>query len=134
MTQEKKMPPRRHQWYKIQESSGQGHRKITWNITLDNLQCGINFSDLRSEMDRIEATYGQEFEAFRIEPENEYGYGDAHPHQVYYVEGLRWETDEEYQTRLTKAQDLEKARLEQRRKEYERLAKEFGDKNDSVTE
>jgi transposase len=65
-----------------------------------------------------------------IETEYERDYGDCHDHEVYYLYKHRPETDKEYDKRmkLLEKEKTEKLKAkERRRKEYEKLKKEFGD-------
>jgi hypothetical protein len=86
----------------------------------------MSFSELRTELERIEREHNNEFESFRIAPNEEYDYGDDHPRQVFYVEGLRWETDEEYTTRMETSAKNEAAREQREREQLEYLLKKFG--------
>ena len=128
MARKKKAPEKLHKWYRVRESGGKGKRRISWDVTIDSIRYGMSFSDLRTEMELIESEHKDDFESFRIEPQDEYDYGDEHPHTVFYVEGLRWETDEEYDDRIAAAARIEAEREALRRAQYEKLAKEFGDK------
>ena len=65
-----------------------------------------------------------------IETEYERDYGDCHDHEVSYLYKHREETDKEYEKRmkLLKKEKAEKLKAkERRRKEYEKLKKEFED-------
>jgi len=128
MGRKRKAPEKLHKWFRVVESAGKGRRRTTWNVTMDELRYGMSFEDMRREMDRIEAEHGDEFEAFRFEPQDEYDYGNEHPRRVYYVEGLRWETDEEYDARLAQAAEVEARNATCRRQQYEQLRKEFEEK------
>lgn len=129
MARNKKAPEKLHTWYRVQESGGKGRHRRTWDVTIPEIRHGMSFEDLRREMDQIEADHGSEFEKFRIEPQDEYEYGDNQSYQVFYVEGLRWETDEEYNARMGEAARIIAAREERERKQYEALAKKFAAKN-----
>ena len=65
-----------------------------------------------------------------IETEYERDYGDCDTHEVYYLYKHREETDKEYdkRMRLLEKEKSEKIKAkERRRKEYEKLRKEFED-------
>jgi len=116
-----------YKWYRVQESGGPFDQKMTWDIKID-IQYGMSFEELRREMTQIEEDHGGDFDEFRIEPREEYDWGDEHPRKVYYVEGLREETDEEYEARIKEFERAEAAMLERRREQFEALQKEFGNK------
>jgi hypothetical protein len=71
-----------------------------------------------------------------IEEEYERDYGDCHDHTVYYLYKHREENDKEYARRMLHLEKLEQIKkekkiieTEQRRKEYEKLKKEFANEN-----
>lgn len=128
MGRKPKPPARLEGWYRLRESGGKGKTFREWDMTLDLQYGGMDFGALRTEMERIEREYKGQFERFKIECDmvpREYEEGE---YLVTYVYGWRKETDEEYEARINTAARLEEERREYRRKQYEILAKEFGDK------
>lgn len=124
MARKAKLPERLSSWHQVQRSHGTSPRSPKYDVTLETRYGGLEFSELRSEMDSIEAEFSGVYERFKIETDTEYQYdGDIIVSRVY---GWRAETDAEYQARLDAIAAQVAAREEQERKEFERLAKKFG--------
>ena len=127
MARKAKEPARLEGWYRLKESGGKGTMRREWDVTVD-IQYGKTFADLRDEMERIERTYGEDFEKFKFETEREQYRYEEGDYIVTYVYGWRKETDEEYAERLNQAAKMEADREARERAEFERLARKFADK------
>lgn len=124
MARKAKLPERRSDWYRLQRSYTSFGREQTYDVTMDTRYGGMDFDDLRREMDEIQAEFGSTFERFKIETDTEYQYdGEIIVTRVY---GWRSETDAEYQARMDANAAQAAAREKRDREEFERLAKKFG--------
>ena len=90
------------------------------------------YGDFEGSLESIISSLQSELDAGweGIETEYERDYGDCHDHEVPYLYKHREETDKEYEKRmkLLKKEKAEKLKAkERRRKEYEKLKKEFED-------
>ena len=90
------------------------------------------YGDFEGSLESIISSLQSELDAGweGIETEYERDYGDCHDHEVSYLYKHREETDKEYEKRmkLLKKEKAEKLKAkERRRKEYEKLKKEFED-------
>ena len=117
----KKKPAKLTGWYPVQWYD---KKNCAYPVQMSELRHGIEFNDLRSEMDRIQAEYGDKFEKFNIERVTKYGYGNDEWDE-YHVQGWREETDDEFAARVGEVAARE-AQIEAReRAEFERLKKKF---------
>jgi hypothetical protein len=114
-------------WHDIVVAYKSNFGEGTYTEQLD-LYGGCSFDDIRNQLDRIQESYGDHFDSFRIDTRRELLFGDSDPTTRYVAQGWREETDEEFAARI----DLDKQRREaaeaRERAEYERLAKKFDDK------
>jgi hypothetical protein len=90
------------------------------------------WGDFDGPLDSIIASLQRELDAGweGIVIEYERDYGDCHDHEVPYLYKHREETDKEYEKRMKLLEKEKTDKLtakERRRKEYEKLKKEFGD-------
>lgn len=94
--------------------------KQTRHQIIDTRKLDIDYVSLESAIEMLTEAMKEGYT--QVEFEVETGYYDSHT-AVFTVTKQREETDQEYETRLLKEKNWQVAR----RKEYERLKKEFGD-------
>ena len=87
---------------------------------------GITFDDLRRQLKDIEKEHGDQYEKFKVQLDERYGFYDD-IEISYNVYGYRKETDEEYNERVDEFEARQKALADNDRAQYERLKKRFGD-------
>ncbi len=89
--------------------------------TLD--KCAKDLLNLKTELQK---KYQRKYKEYWVEMDYS-PYGD-NPYQVWYVYGVRDETDQEEQAREKLEAEIEKQQKEYRLAQFERLKKEFGKK------